>query len=124
MRGGAKTPAGVLLQPALERGDLVVCGPVVAELVAGTPETDRARLRDLLLGLRWVELSRDDWTLVGSLAGKLRGRGEKLALTDIEIAVAAISSNTELATHDADFDRIAAIEPKLKLTQPGRTEDP
>lgn len=118
LRDGADTPSGRLLAPALQSGDALLCGPVAAELLAGTSARDRERLSETLLGLEWVDLGRSDWLAVGRLAAELRAAGATVPLTDLEIAVAAISAGAQLATVDSDFERIAAVESKLRLLSP------
>lgn len=51
LRYGSAHPDGSELQEALDAGTLVTCGPVVAELLAGTREGDRPRLADALRAL-------------------------------------------------------------------------
>ena len=120
LRGGADTRSGRLLAPALQRGDCLICGPVAAELLAGTSPRDRDRLAESLLGLEWVDLGRSEWLAVGRLAAELRMGGATVPLTDVEIAVAAIAAEAELATSDSDFDRIAAADSRLILADLGR----
>ena len=120
LRDGVDTPAGRLLAPALLSGDALICGPVAAELLAGTSPRDRERLSETLLGLEWVDLGRSEWLAAGRLAAELRAVGATVPLTDLEIAVAAISAGAQLATVDSDFERIATVEPQLVLIGPAR----
>ncbi len=106
------------LDDLLIRGEVVVCGPVVAELVAGTPASHRAELVALLNALPWADLRRRQWAQVGELAARLRDHGITTALTDIEIAVAAVAADAELWTWDGDFTRIAEVLHALSLFQP------
>jgi predicted nucleic acid-binding protein len=94
---------------ALERREVLTCGPVVAELVAGARAEDRATLLTSLSGLPWAELDQRAWQSVGLLAAQLRERGEIVALTDLEIAVAAHRSGGALWTADRDFERVAPL---------------
>lgn len=106
------------LDDLLVQGEVVVCGPVVAELVAGTPPPQRAELVGLLNALPWADLGRAQWARVGEVAGRLREQGITMALTDIEIAVAAVQAHAELWTHDSDFTRIAKVLDTLALFRP------
>ena len=99
----------------VERGEVLICGPVLAELLAGARPDDRTTLGEVLGALPWADLDRRAWASVGELAAELRARGETLPLTDLEIAVAAHSANATLWTADRDFDRIAAVLPELNL---------
>lgn len=103
------------LRAALERREVLACGPVVAELVAGARPQDRQTLLSSLGGLRWAGLDRRAWQSVGLLAAELRDRGQVLPLTDVEIAVAAHGARAALWTADRDFERLAGLLDGLEL---------
>lgn len=107
-----------MLDALLERGEVVLCGPVAAELLAGTPPDRSAELWTLLVGLPWVELGRSQWMRVGEVAAELRRRGQSVPLTDIEIAVAAADGSAQVWTDDADFQRIAKVLKGLRRFRP------
>jgi predicted nucleic acid-binding protein len=110
-RGEAGRAAG--LDRRVERREVATCGPVVAELLAGTAERDRGKLARALDGLPWIELGRPEWHRAGELAASLRGAGMSVPLTDIEIAVAALAAEATVWTADADFRRIAQVADEL-----------
>ncbi len=103
------------LNLALDRREILACGPVVAELVAGARPADRAGLLASLAGLPWAELDHHAWQSVGLLAAELRDLGQVLPLTDLEIAVAAHAAGAALWTADHHFERIAPLLEGLKL---------
>lgn len=103
------------LAAALDRRDVLACGPVVAELVAGARPHDRLTLLESLGGLPWADLDRPAWQSVGLLAAELRDRGIGLPLTDLEIAVAAVTARATLWTGDRDFERLAGVLDGLEL---------
>ncbi len=94
------------LSEALERREVLVCGPVVTELVAGARAPDRPTLLETMAGLRWAELDHRSWQSVGLVAAELRASGWILPLTDLQIAVAAHISEAVLWTADRDFERV------------------
>jgi predicted nucleic acid-binding protein len=98
----------------LRRHEVVVCGPVAAELLVGTPASSRTELWTLLSGLTWAELGAAQWRRVGEVGAALRERGTLVPLTDVEIAVAAAAAGAELWSDDAHFDRIGAVMPELR----------
>lgn len=106
------------LDALLLTGEVVVCGPVVAELLAGTKRRDRDELWLSLRSLPWAELGHVEWRRVGQTAGDLRERGQTVPLTDVQIAVSATSMNAGLWTHDSDFQCIAAVLGDLQIYQP------
>ena len=103
------------LNGELERGEVLVCGPVLAELAAGARPADRQTLLATLAALPWADLGRRAWPSVGLLAAELRDRGEMLPLTDLEIAVAAHETSATLWTADRHFERLAAPLRGLEL---------
>jgi predicted nucleic acid-binding protein len=101
------------LNDLLVAGEVLVCGPVVAELLTGAKSTDRGRLWLLLTGLPWADLGPVQWQSIGETAARLRERGETVAQTDVEIAIAAIDSSARLWTRDSDFKRVRGVLPAL-----------
>jgi predicted nucleic acid-binding protein len=97
------------LNLALDRREVLACGPVLAELVAGARPPDRASLVASLAGLPWAELDHNAWQSVGLLAAELRDLGQTLPLTDLEIAVAAHTAGATLWTADRHFERVATL---------------
>lgn len=96
------------LNDLLERGQVLVCGPVLAELASGARPGDRQVVLSTLAALPWADLDRRAWKSVGLLAAELRDQGEVLPLTDLEIAVAAQAAEATLWTADRHFERLAA----------------
>ncbi len=109
---------GARLDSLIATNDLLVCGPVVAELLAGASGQTSEGVWQSLAGLPWAELSRDDWRAVGVVAARLHAIGRPAALTDIEIAVAARGAEAMLWTHDEDFDRIGDALGGLRRYEP------
>lgn len=117
LRAGA-SESGAALDRLLERGEVVMCGPVAAELLAGAAGGVRERLASLLLGLPWADLDRSGWVEVGRVAAGLRAEGRTVALIDIEIAVAAVAAGAALWSFDTDFERIAGTLAALSRYAP------
>ncbi len=116
LRSGTAGPAAAL-DDLLSRESAVVCGPVLAELLAGTPAERRDELWHALEALPWAELDRHAWRCVGEVAHDLRAAGASVALTDLAIAVAAVSADASVWTRDDDFDRIRTVLPELELVR-------
>lgn len=115
LRLGDRGRAGHLGDSLRERR-VRICGPVVAELLAGSRPPDQALLGSLLGGLTWVDLDRSTWRQVGLAAGELRRIGQSVPLTDIEIAVAACRAGATLWTAATDFERLRLAVPELRVT--------
>jgi tRNA(fMet)-specific endonuclease VapC len=114
---GREPNAGELARLIAE-GEVSVCGPIVAELIAGSPKDRRTDLETALAGLPSAELDFAAWRLAGEVAHELRRRGRVAPLLDIAIAVAAVRDRSPLWTLDQDFARIAEALPALRLHHP------
>lgn len=109
---------GDRLEELLEDHEVSVCGPVLAELLAGAGEGQRDAIVGTVGGLPFAGLDRGGWEEVGALARRLRRNGETLPLTDLTIAVAAAQSGYALWSLDRDFERIAPALEDLELYAP------
>ena len=96
----------------------MVCGPVVAELLAGTAAARRGDLWAPLSGLPWAPIGLEEWRRVGEVAAALRDQGASVPLTDIEIGVAAAGAGAQLWSRDSDFTRICSVLPELERFSP------
>ena len=75
-----------------------MCGPVLAELVAGVPAERRNEYALRLRALPWSGLDRDAWLRAGLVRGDLLRVGFTASLIDIAIAVSAVQANASLWT--------------------------
>jgi len=106
------------LEALIEDGQVVICGPVLAELLGGAGETQRVSILETVGDLPWADLDHASWQDVGAVARRLREAGQALPLTDLLIAVAAARAGHALWSFDADFERIAAAFDVLELYRP------
>jgi predicted nucleic acid-binding protein len=114
LREGA-SGAAAALEEHLEQESVVVCGPVLAELLAGTPPERRDDLWLALGSLPWAELDHAGWRRAGEVANDLRRTGRSVPLTDVVIAVACMRAGASLWTRDRDFEAIGAVLPELEV---------
>jgi predicted nucleic acid-binding protein len=110
--------AAARLDRLLQQDTVLSCGPVVAELLAGTAPAEQPALWLAIGSLELVELDVAAWREAGEHARALRERGAVVPLIDLLVAVAAIRSGAALWTRDADFERIAELLPRLVLYEP------
>jgi predicted nucleic acid-binding protein len=103
------------MRDLLDAGEIVTCGPVAAELLAGAEGEVAERMWETLSSLRWAELNAACWREVGVVASRLRRRGETLPLTDLAIAVAAARARHVVWSFDDDFERIAPALERMEL---------
>ena len=71
-----------------------------------------------LEALPWAELDRAAWRRIGEVGRDLRASGASVPLTDLAIAVAAVSAGASVWTRDEDFERIRSALPELDLVSP------
>jgi predicted nucleic acid-binding protein len=110
-----REPVATQLEQLVRRGEAAVCGPVLAELIAGArTDEDAERLVDLA-GLQWVEIGRQTWRRAGDVARALRRLGHTLPLLDAVIAVACIQARVPLWTRDQHFATLREALPELDL---------
>jgi len=106
------------LETLIGEGEVSVCGPVLAELLGGAGEAQRASIMEAVGDLPWADLDRASWQDVGTVARRLRQAGQTLPLTDLTIAVAAARAGHAVWSLDTDFDRIAPALEGLELYRP------
>ena len=116
LRHGTGGPAAAL-DDLLAEEIVLVTGPVVAELLAGTARRASDELWLTLSSIPWADLDPPAWRQVGLVASELRARGESMAVTDLAIAVAAVRAGASVWTRDLDFARIQVVLPQLELFQ-------
>jgi predicted nucleic acid-binding protein len=107
------------LEGLIADGEVAICGPVLAELLAGAGDGGQASIMDTVGSLPFAVLDRVPWQEVGAVAHRLRRSGQRLPLTDLAIAVAAANAGYALWSLDSDFERIAPVLDGLELYRPG-----
>ena len=112
---GADARLGDALDGYLDQESVLMCGPVIAEVLAGTAPEQREETWLALGNLPWAELDQLAWRQIGEAAYELRRRGISLPLTDVVISVAALNAEADVWTRDADFARIREALPDLRL---------
>lgn len=113
--GGAE---GDRLEALIEDEEVAICGPVLAELLAGAGDAQHGSIVETVGDLPLAGLDRGSWQDVGAVARRLRQVGQTLPLTDLAIAVAAARAGHALWSLDSDFERIAPVLDGLELYQP------
>lgn len=102
--------AGRRLDRLLERGEVLLTGVVLAEILQGASgEGDHERLEAALEAATYVEVSREAWVRAGRLSRELRGSGQILPLTDLVVAAVALEGDHQLFTFDPDFHRVPGL---------------
>lgn len=120
LRRGEKGRAGHLAR-LIERDDAMICGPVLAEILAGARAEERDEVAVALGSLPWADLDREAWRDVGNASASVRTKGFTVAITDVEIAVACVRAGATLWTRDEDFHRIGTVLRDLQFFEPPRS---
>jgi predicted nucleic acid-binding protein len=98
------------LAQLLDRGSLLTCWVVNAELLVGAKNAAAFdRLLGSLRALDAVPLTAEIWEKAARLGHNLRLKGFSVPLPDLLIAQAAATANAELWHADARFDRIGEV---------------
>jgi predicted nucleic acid-binding protein len=113
-----REPLAAQCERLVREGEAVLCGPVLAELLAGArTEADARALLDLT-GLRFVEVTRQTWRRSGEVARALGDLGESVPLLDILIGVASANAQVPLWSNDHHFAQLRGALPELELYVP------
>jgi predicted nucleic acid-binding protein len=96
------------LQEALRLGTVATMGLIAVEILQGAPTPSvLASLEEDLLGLQWLEVTRDVWLEAGRLGARVRQSGLSIPATDVVIAATAIHYRCRLWHRNDDFTRLA-----------------
>ncbi len=107
---GNQTPLAAALEQALLRGDVLICGVVVMELLQGVKSPrEEAVVLSAFQALTHLEMSRELWTSAGRLAARLRAGGQSIPFSDIIIATLAMDQHCTVLTADRHFDLIPGV---------------
>ena len=106
-----KSPFSEELRRLIQKGGLVITGPVVFELLQGAKNRKDADLiKEVTRGLPLFEVTHEIWLSAGDLYFDLRRKGITIPPSDVLLAAIAIDHNWSLFTTDSHFDQI----PKLR----------
>jgi predicted nucleic acid-binding protein len=93
-------------------------GIVLAELLQGCRSaSERDRLSDALLALRYHEVTQSIWLQTGNLSATLLRKDTPLPLSDLIIAALAIEHDCRVYSLDTHFKKI----PGVRLYSPAST---
>ena len=113
-----ETDAADELDRLIGEDEVFLCGPVLAELVAGTPPEQRSAVSSALGSLPFLDLEKAEWRTAGEVSFDLDRRGQSVPLIDVVIAIACVRARARLWTRDRDFERIREVLPQLELYAP------
>lgn len=92
-------------------GNVLVVGPVIAELLQGARSQEDLRvMQEALTSLPFAEATRDTWVKVGRLSLDLRKGGIQIPIVDLYIAVLASERQATVYTLDRGMHRIPGVQ--------------
>lgn len=107
------------LRRLLAAGEVVMVGPVLTEVLQGSPsDSDLEIFASALTTLSFLESTQQTWVAAGRLNHLLKREGNILALGDLMIATLALEHDMPLYSLDGDFDRV----PGLQRHRPSQSE--
>jgi predicted nucleic acid-binding protein len=96
------------LRAGIDRGEVVLTGVILQEILQGFPSAERTkRLADHLAPFPLLVLHRGDYLYAAEIRNKCRAKGLAISTVDAQIAAAAINHRCALLTADADFRAMA-----------------
>jgi hypothetical protein len=102
-----KSPVSNELKILLEKGRIIITGPIVFELFQGVKnKNDADVIKEVARSLPVLEINHDLWLLAGELFFDLRRKGITLPPSDVLLAAIAITNECSLFTLDRHFDHI------------------
>jgi predicted nucleic acid-binding protein len=108
--------AGRELDSLLAARDVVMVGPVLAEILQGSrSEREFGFFASRLTALDYLEADQQTWVEVGRVGAHLKRQGVTLGFADLIISSLAIQHGLSVYTLDGDFNRV----PGLSLHTPG-----
>ncbi len=103
------------MRSLLNRGEVIMVGPVVTELLQGIrSDQQRGFLANLLASLEYIEANKETWQRAGAISSQLLGRGITMGFADLIIATLSIQHRVALYTTDGAFREV----PGLQLYEP------
>lgn len=113
-------PPVVRLRRLVERGDVVLSGLVLQEVLQGFKQDVHFRKARLALAaFPLLQLDRSHYIAAAEIRRVCAARGVAASTVDCQIAASAIGHGCSLLTTDADFARIAAHVPLKLVMLPG-----
>lgn len=109
--GKPASPEKAAVDDLLESDRVALVGPVVAEILLGFRRKDQANwVASRLKMAHYIDSEWDHWHAAAELGRDLAAQGHKLPLTDLLLAVVALSCQASIYTNDPHFDVIPDIK--------------
>jgi predicted nucleic acid-binding protein len=105
-----RAPFSDELMQLIKKGQIVITGPIIYELLQGAKnKKDADLIKEVAQALPIVEVATTTWVLAGDLFFDLRRKGVTLPPSDVLLSAVAIENNYSLFTVDNHFNHIPRI---------------
>ena len=99
-----------IIDTELSNNNICITGPIITELLHGVKtEKELNLLSDHIDALSWLECGIEEWKKAGLVSFKLRKSGYTVPVSDVIIAVVAISNDACVYTMDSHFKQIPGV---------------
>jgi predicted nucleic acid-binding protein len=99
-----------IVDELLDEDRVVLIGPVLAEILQGFRRNEEADwVASRLRGLRFLQVTFDDWQMAGRLGRRAAAAGQQLPLSDLVLAAVAVNYRLLLYSTDPHFDRFEEL---------------
>ncbi|MBT9148949.1 MAG: Ribonuclease VapC11 [Dehalococcoidia bacterium] len=99
------------LEPEIVRGEVAICGMILAEVLSGVKSAEEAQLlKSRLLALPYLSEDRDTFVKAASLYSSLRKSGITIPLSDCIISTVAMENQCRLLTSDRHFEAVPRFD--------------
>jgi predicted nucleic acid-binding protein len=99
-----------IVDELLDEDRAVLIGPVLAEILQGFRRHEEADwVASQLRGLRFVDITWDNWIQAARLGRDAAASGQRLPLTDLVLAAVAIERDLSVYSVDPHFDRFEEL---------------
>lgn len=99
-----------IVDELLDEDRVVLIGPVLAEILQGFRRDEEADwVASRLRGLRFLQVTFDDWQMAARLGRRAAAAGQQLPLSDLVLAAVALNYRLLLYSTDPHFDRFEEL---------------
>jgi predicted nucleic acid-binding protein len=105
-----QSPVKRAIDELLDEDRAALIGPIVAEILCGFRHDAQADwVASVLRGVRYLELSWNDWRAAAQLSRQLAAQGHQLPLSDLALAAVARHRDCWIYTTDPHFDLLPQV---------------
>lgn len=94
----------------IDTDEIALVGVVLAELLQGCrSQKEQREIKDTMLWLPYLEMTRGTWIKTGEISSGLLRRGMAIPLSDLILAALALENRCKVYTLDSHFEKIPGL---------------